>query len=495
MTQFIRIMALVAGLSVGSAAAAQVAADQIAWMPSLAAAKAEAAKRGTAVLVALNIGSGSADRETRLANLRMATDVYRDKRVVTATRKMVCLIASPSVAAGPDGNSSFGHVTADAQKAAWKEVLESLFPGETDVITPQHLLVDSSGKIVERILMERKADAFVEFLGKAKKAGADKSSPPDADKKADDDGSAKGTTKKKKGKADRREVKRVAKLLKSKEPDIRDSAFEQALALLEIEPGNKTLEKAARRYLSSLGRRNIRGAFRTLATANHEGALRLMTPYLTSGIDRVRDAVFGAFQRGEVAESLIKPLADAAKKTRDERNLVSLAKTFARYVPEFPKDKKLFAALNKLAKVKYETVQTVALLAGAHENNTAIRSLLLSRAKKATTIELREAALLGLGKAKVVSAIPFLQKLRDETLSERIRDAVKRALAVLEASDQAAEKKAAEELEKAAKKLSSSIRGPERERRRRRGEDGDGEGRGGRGDGPGGGRGGRGGRR
>ena len=143
---------------------------QINWIGSFEAALAEAGKRKAPILLAINHAYDSkTEREKHRANREMALVGYRHPDVVKITRDFVCVIAGiqPRPADARGENSiypHFGKITFSELMKVTTTVRDRYFDGKTDFPAPQHLLLDSRGRVFDRFYLNRKPKDFIKLL-------------------------------------------------------------------------------------------------------------------------------------------------------------------------------------------------------------------------------------------------------------------------------------------------------------------------------------------
>ena len=129
-------------------APASLADTQVDWVASFPEALRLARETKRPILVAFNM-------DAEVANDAMVKDVYRDRKFVERSRKLVCVVASvfghdqPAGASGNPECARFGRVSCAQHKDCEIRAREALLGG-TDVIAPQHVICTAEGTIVAR---------------------------------------------------------------------------------------------------------------------------------------------------------------------------------------------------------------------------------------------------------------------------------------------------------------------------------------------------------
>lgn len=164
---------ITAGL-VALAAAAAVAAppappEQLAWLPGLAAAQADANQRKVPLLVVLNM-------DDERGNDRMVAEIYTAPEVRAAAKKCSVTVASLGKHAEVDDPkrgckvcSRFGLVTCDEHRATEKVVREEWLKRgpKDDVDSPRHVFRAPDGKLLFERVWTLEADELVKLIDRA----------------------------------------------------------------------------------------------------------------------------------------------------------------------------------------------------------------------------------------------------------------------------------------------------------------------------------------
>lgn len=374
-------------------------ANQIKWTGSLAEALAEAVKRKAPVLIAIiNDRDAMKEREKHEANRKMVEQVYREAEVVKATRRFVCLAAGThcrplDVADDNEICRQFGLISYAQLNTVTTQVKAKFFAGETEIVTPQHLILSPEGRIIERYYLAREAKEFIGLLDEAYRR-------------------FKGETPVREVAAD---TKSVVKALKSKDQAERAAAFRRALEILTADKDNKVVHTAAAQYLRKLKDYiQIRETLDQVTAAGSEGPLSLLLPYLKHSRARLRRGVLEVFARSNTYESFVKPLARRVKAEKAEGPLLSLVKVLDKYADKY---EDALSPLNKMVSNKLPAVKVHASFAAARPKNKAVRSIFLTRARKGTDVLVRCAAILSLAKMQAKDALPVLKAGRSKVKS------------------------------------------------------------------------------
>jgi uncharacterized membrane protein YgcG len=460
-----KLLLLIAISVIGSPLAAQDA-KQIYWMGTLEAAQAEAKKRNVPIFLAINFDYREKERAD--ANLQMATVVYHHQDVVKMSRKFVCVVAGTharplDVADDNQECRRFGRITYAQLKKLTTEVHRKFFPGEAEIVAPQHLIISPSGRVIDRYFLSRKPKELVELMKQSL-----------ARSRGEAPASAVGS-----------DASSVIKALKSKDDAERAAAFQKALALLTADKDSRAVKEAASQYLRKLSEYTaIRRSMEAITAAGTEGPLSLLLPYLEHRRTRLRRGVLDAYARARPFEAFIKPFEKRVKREKVDGPLLSLVRVLEKYADVF---KAALPPLNQLVSHKQASVKVMASFAAARPGNKPMYKKFLARAKKEANLQVRTAAILCLAKMKAKEALPTLYKVRKkETKNPTLMRALDTAIVSLGGT--APEGATAGNLEDEEART-------KREATDRRGEDDRGGRGGGRGGGGGGGGGGRGGGR
>jgi hypothetical protein len=399
-----------------AAASAMPAQDtkQIRWMGSLDEALAEAKRRKAPVLLAINHEyDRTKERERHEANLQMADTVYRDPEVVKISRRFVCLVAGPHTRPLDVANDSetcrrFGVITYAQLQSITAAVRTRYFPGEAEIVAPQHLILDADGRLIDRYLLGRTAPEFAKLLqdALARARGASPTHVVPGD------------------------VKSVLSAFKSRDTAERSAAFKKALEILTADKDQKAVREAAKRYLQTLrGFMEVREALEAVTAAGTEGPLSLLLPYLEHSRARMRRAVLDIYARATAVEAFLKPLGKRVKRENVEGPLEALVKVFDHYADTF---KDAIEHLNKLVSHKQPSVKVLASFAAARPGNKPVYKKFLSRTRREANLLVRTAAILSLAKMQAREALPVLEAVRKkETRNPSITRAVDVAIAAL----------------------------------------------------------------
>jgi len=405
-----RILILIAILVVGLPLAAQES-RQIHWMPTLEAALAEAKKRNAPVFLAINFDCR--ERERANANLQMATVVYHNQDVVKMSRNFVSVVAGTharplDVADDNQECRRFGRITYAQLMQLTKDVHQRFFPGDAEIVAPQHLIISPDGKVIDRYFLSRKPKELVELMKQS--LARFRGEAPAA---SIDDNAAS-----------------IVRALKSKDDAERAAAFRKALALLTAKKDNKAVNDAAEHYLKKLKEyTEVREAMEAISAAGTEGPLSLLLPYLEHKTTRLRRAVLDAYARAKPFEAFIKPFDKRVKREKVDGPLLALVNVLDKYADVF---KDALPSLNKLVSHKQAAVKVMASFASARPGNKPVYKQFLSRTKKEANLQVRTAAILCLAKMKDKKALPTLYKVRKkETKNPTLIRALDTAIASL----------------------------------------------------------------
>jgi hypothetical protein len=369
----------------------------IRWVASFDSALRQAARRKVPVLVAVvKVVDPAREPEKFRSVEQMVRVAYRDPDVIDAARRFVCVIVSLGGKPSAEGDSRLpGGLTEKENGALEARIRETCFPSEPDIVVPQHLILDGTGKVIDRYLLARPPQEFARLLKNAL-ARFRGETPVDA-VTADPIAVIRG--------------------LKEKDAEARAAAFRQALAILGQENRNPAVQDAAEQYLRTLkGHREIREAVEAVDLAGTEGALQLLVPYLKHRNAALRKRVLDAFGRAPASKSFLRPLAQRVSTEPEPAPLRSLVAVLDDYADTFPE---ALALLNRLVSHRLDSIQILATFAAARPENDAIYSKLLARARAEANVQVRIAAILGLARMKATRALPVLEGLREREQKER----------------------------------------------------------------------------
>ena len=367
---------------------------QIHWVGSLDKALQEAGIRKAPVLVAVNNKyDARTEKEKYDANQRMATTCYRKPEVVKISRNFVCLIAGNhpkpvDVLDKTEVCRLFGRISYRSLRSVTAAVKEKYFKGQGVIVSPQHLILDTEGRILHRFFLERKPDEFARIL-------------TDTLARFRGEAPARSTGE---------DVATVVKALKGKNEAARMEAFKKALEILSADKDNKKIKEAAAHYLKS--RKDYLKSLDCLAAitaAGTEGALSLLVPYLRHKKPRMRRGVLEVFARSAPYKNFLKPVIKRARAEKVEAPLRSLINVLDRYSLAF---KEALPPLNKLVSHKQPPIKVLATLAAARPGNKAIYKKLVARTLQNGDLLVRSAAILGLARMRAKEALPILLKVR-----------------------------------------------------------------------------------
>ncbi|MFM8979072.1 MAG: hypothetical protein ACKOSS_01205 [Planctomycetia bacterium] len=113
------------------------------WEGTAREALARARREGRPLLVCVNA------LEDERANIRLATELYRDPAWGRATRAYVCVVANPNDHGAGATCERYGHVACSAHKDVLAWVLRAV-SRDGALISPQHLIVEPDGAIAYR---------------------------------------------------------------------------------------------------------------------------------------------------------------------------------------------------------------------------------------------------------------------------------------------------------------------------------------------------------
>ncbi|MBN2489870.1 MAG: hypothetical protein JXQ29_03360 [Planctomycetes bacterium] len=393
-------------LALAAVCAAAQDPRQIQWFGSFEEALAEAQKKNAPIFIAINNDYPANEREKIEANRQMALVCYRDLEVVKASRRFVCVVAGHH--ARPldvlDDNQEcrrFGKITYAELAAVTAAVRTRFFPGETEIVAPQHLIVDPTGKLIDRSLLGRTPKEMVTLLDTAFARFRGEAPPRDV----------------------RADAASVVAALKGKEREERMAGFRQAIALLTADKTNEAVATAAAGYLRNLkDYMEIREAVELIAASDAEGPLALLLPHLRHRNARVRRAVIEVYGRGKPYEAFVDPLGKVARSESVEGPLQAMVTTLGKYADVF---KEALSHLNQMVSHKQASVRVLATFAAARPDNKPVYPILLARARREANVQVRCAAILGLAQMKAKEALPTLEAARKQ---ERKNPSLIRAL-------------------------------------------------------------------
>jgi len=143
--------------------------ERVRWVGPLDRALEQAREKRLPVLVAINTDrDGEGPGPDGGGNTRMVYVHYRDAEVVALSRHFVCVIASPNVheeVAEPGKVCSrFGDVPCAAHVASEAGARAAWFAGVAKIVAPQHLFLDSSGKLLLRKEYEVEAKDLIALM-------------------------------------------------------------------------------------------------------------------------------------------------------------------------------------------------------------------------------------------------------------------------------------------------------------------------------------------
>ncbi|MBN2491976.1 MAG: hypothetical protein JXQ29_14105 [Planctomycetes bacterium] len=387
------IAVVVFAWALGGLAAAQPAGDEersIRWVASFEAATRQAAQRNVPILVAVvKEHDAASEPEKRHSVEQMLKVVYPDPDVVAVARRFVCVIVSLGWKPREGGEARFlGRLTEKQNEELEGRVRETCFPSVTDIVTPQHLILDASGKVLDRFLLTRTPEEFARLLKNAL-ARFRGETPVDA-VTADS--------------------AQVVSGLKDRDPEVQAAAFRQALALLGQDRKDPAVQDAAAQYLRNLkGHPALRRAIEAIDLAGTEGALELLVPHLRHRNAAIRARVLDVLAGAPALKIFLKPLAQCASSELELAPLRTLVVVLDSYADSFPE---ALSLLNRLVSHKEDSIKVLATFAAARPANEEVYGKLLARARVEPVVAVRVAGILGLARMKAVKALPALEGLR-----------------------------------------------------------------------------------
>lgn len=151
----------------------------IPWMGSWNEAFARAKEENRPILIAMNAEGLVLQGDEGNANDEMAKNTYHDEKLVEVTRQSINLIsssASHNRVAVKTANgkyrqecSQFPGVTCEEHQEIEKKVRETYFKNVTDIVVPQHLLVQPNGMVIDRREYQVSSKQLVKLIQDATK--------------------------------------------------------------------------------------------------------------------------------------------------------------------------------------------------------------------------------------------------------------------------------------------------------------------------------------
>ena len=385
--------------------------DSIRWVGSLENAKKQAEKRNVPVLVAVLERFDPARDPKRHEAVQQTMAIYRNGAVVKESRKLVCVAVCLgwTPAAGDPDARFLGRINGKQNQALEQRIRADYFPSGTEIVVPQHLILDPHGKLLDRYLMSRSSADFLRILKNAV-ARVRGEAPVDAVTASAHD---------------------VVAGLKSDDPEACFQAFRQALAILGTNPRDGVVRGAAEQYLRTLKAGQVaKKALDAIDQAGTEGALLLLEPCMKHRNTNLRRRAMDVLAGAPAFQSMLKPLMQRVRTERELVPLRSLVRTLEHYAETFPKE--TLPSLNKLVSHKEDPIKVLATLAAARPGNDAIYGKLLARARTERNVEVRVAAILGLALMQARKALSTLEGLRaQEPREANVRQALDTAIAHL----------------------------------------------------------------